>query len=122
ARRQGLAGGVEEAHPERGRHAGAAVGGGAVADAKDEPGGPGVEGGTDQLAGAVGGGPEGLADVAWQAGQAGGFGHLHERVPAPDRDGGLDRLAGRTGGGGGDALATGGGDPGQGGWRAVPPR
>ncbi|MOA46969.1 hypothetical protein D3C78_1695510 [compost metagenome] len=45
---------IEQAQPQRAQHATAAIVGGAATDGQDDSPRPGIEGGTDQLAGAIG--------------------------------------------------------------------
>ena len=103
---------VEEVVPERLRHAGTAVVGGAAADADDEMAGPLVVGALQQLADAVGGRDPGVAFRRRHEGQPRGLCHLDHgsRSGVDHAVAGVHRIAQRAAHLEGPSLAMRGGD------------
>ncbi len=94
ARCERCAGGVQEAGPEGGEHARAAVGRGAAADAEDDGGRARVQRRAQQFAGAVRGGRERREAAFREVLEAGRLGHLdHGRAVLVEREGGRHRIA-----------------------------
>lgn len=92
----GGTGGVQEAGAERGEHAGAAVGGGAAADAEDDGGRPGVQGRAEQFTGAVRGRGQRSEHAGREELEARGLRHLDDRGGAAQGEGRRDLFTERS--------------------------